>query len=141
MALLLPERVGSGHDSLGEAAPAIALGSERHFSPEDEGPQRSLGRVVHWLDPREKDECPHRLAVLEDVRTRAADAPNAQTDPVLQVAFDDGAEDRYDFLEFLARHRPVADAVPKVDHALGAKEQVLAQVTGRSCSLRKAREP
>ena len=83
MSLLLSQGVGDGHDSLGEAASAVALRTEGGFSPQDERTQRSLRVVVGGFDAGFMNERPHSIAVIEDVLARAANAANAKAHPRL----------------------------------------------------------
>lgn len=137
---MLSERMRNGHDPFGEAVAPFALRTEGLLAPHHVRAQLAFRVIVRRLDARRVDERPHRRAVREDVRARAAHAGRAEADAGFEVPLEDGTQVADHLAELLDRECSVADLMPPVEQQLRQRGHARAQIAGFARALREARE-
>ena len=134
MALLLAAGVDDRLEICGKPIAAFAVTSQRCLAPEDEGTELLLSVVVGRLDAFLRDEAPEGLAVVEDVRARAADDSQVRASAKQEL---DGVPRGDGVLpEGLASDAAIACAVPLVHEVLRATEQAESKLPRFAALLR-----
>src|SRR5271154_1102191 len=110
-------------NALDEAAPVRAIGSETTFAPQNAWTQDTLARVVRRLDSLHEHEGPQRWFECEDLSASPGDFRDRTGRPVLQPTDDMRAQHLHELTKRCARHRPIAHAMPGVEHRLGQQLQ------------------
>ena len=135
--MLLFQSSHHGHNAFSKTTASLALGAETTFTPQDSGPDLTLGQIVGWLDALNPDEGPQGRFSFENIAASGGGfglgTSCAQPQQVANIVL----QWLHLFLKSETRHGPIPNSIPPVKHQVNLSQERFPQTLGGTAALKE----